>query len=197
MSLVRTIARPLLAATFIARGVDAFLHPMTRAERAQPIAERLAAAIGAPKDGELLIRANGAVMVGAGALLGTSTMPRLAALTLAASSVPATYVDHPFWELKDPQQRRAERGLFLREVGLFGGLLLAAVDTEGRPGLAWRGRHAVDELERSAHRASRQARRARRQASWAGRQLRRQARLEARDAVRSAQKAAHDVLPVA
>ena len=136
-------------------------------------------------------------------MLATGTLPRISALTLVASSVPATYVDHPFWQEKDPERRREERSMFLRNVGLIGGLLLAGVDTEGRPGLAWRGRHTVTEVERSAHRASRQVHRASRQARWAGRQLRRQARLETREAVRSAQKtarrsaqkAAKEVLP--
>lgn len=193
MSIVRTIARPLLAATFIARGVDALLHPMARAERAAPLVNQLARFEGAArltKDPELLVRGNGAVMVGAGVLLATGSAPRLSALALTASALPATYLDHPFWEAKDPQRRRDERSLFLRDVGLVGGLLLASVDTEGRPGLAWRGRHAVTEVERSAQRASKQAHRAGRQAKWAGRQLRRQARLEAREAMRSAQKSA-------
>jgi uncharacterized membrane protein YphA (DoxX/SURF4 family) len=193
MSIVRAIARPLLAATFITRGIDALLHPMSRAERAAPLVSRLARFEGAgrlTKDPELLVRGNGAVMVGAGVLLATGTAPRVSALALAAAGLPATYLDHPFWAIEDPEHRRDQRSLFLRDVGLVGGLLLAAVDTEGRPGLVWRGRHAVTEVERSAHRASKQAHRAWRPARWAGRQLRRQARLEAREAMRSAQKAA-------
>ncbi len=195
MSLLRLVARPLLAAPFIVRGVDALLHPMNRAERTQPMADRLPPAAGPLGNPEHLVRASGVVMVGAGALLATGTAPRVSAAVLAATSLPAIYTDRPFWTIEDPQQRRDQRALLLRELALVGGLLLAAADTEGRPGLAWRGRRAVTDLERSAHRASRQAR----TASWAakrtGRLLRRQARLEARLAQRNVQRATQDVLP--
>jgi putative oxidoreductase len=168
MSLVRALARPLLAATFISSGIDAFLHPMNRAARARPLLEKFGPQLGDPTgrsvDPEVLVRGSGAVMAGAGVMLATGTLPRLSALALAASSVPTTYLDHPFWEQKDPERRRDERAIFLRNLGLLGGLMLASVDTEGRPGLAWRGRHAVGQVERSAHRASRQAKRAARRA---------------------------------
>jgi hypothetical protein len=40
----------------------------------------------------------------------------------------------------------------------MGGLLLAAVDTEGRPGVAWRARHAAHDVRREAQHLGRQAR---------------------------------------
>lgn len=140
MSLVRRLARPLLAATFVSAGIDAFLHPMNRADRARSLTERISTPQG-PADPELLVRANGALQAGAGMLLALGRAPRFAALALVASAVPSTYLDHPFWEQTDPERRRDERALFLRNLGLIGGVMLAAVDTEGRPGLAWRGRH--------------------------------------------------------
>ena len=60
---------------------------------------------------------------------------------LAASLVPTTYVGHPFWQEPDPSQARQQRTHFLKNLGLLGGLLLAAVDTEGQPGLAYRAAH--------------------------------------------------------
>ena len=56
---------------------------------------------------------------------------------------------------QDPQVRAQQRTQFLKNLGLLGGLLLAAVDTEGRPGLAYRA-HMVSD---SAHRTARQTRR--------------------------------------
>ncbi len=182
MSLVRRIARPLLAASFIGSGIDAVLHPMNRAERARPLMDRVSPALGLPRDPELLVRGNGALMAGAGVLLATGRAPRLSAAALAATAVPATLLDQPFWQQKDPERRRDERAILLRNLGLLGGVLLAAVDTEGQPGLAWRGRTAVARAEKSAHRAGRQAR-------LAGRVARRQARLEAREALRTVQSA--------
>ncbi|HEU5107382.1 MAG TPA: DoxX family protein, partial [Micromonosporaceae bacterium] len=60
---------------------------------------------------------------------------------------------------------------FMKNMGLLGGLLLAAADTEGRPGLRWRAAHAADHTQRSVRRAARTARRtartARREAKMA------------------------------
>ena len=41
---------------------------------------------------------------------------------------------------------------------MFGGLILAALDTEGRPGLAWRTGHAIDHAEAAVRRTRREAR---------------------------------------
>jgi uncharacterized membrane protein YphA (DoxX/SURF4 family) len=181
MTLVRRLARPLLAAVFVQNGVDAFLHPAPRADAVRPLAQRAAAA-GLPDDPELLVRANGAVMAGAGALFALGRLPRLSALAMVATLAPTTYAEHAFWAEKDPERRRAQRRSFLENLGLLGGTLLATVDTEGRPGLAWRGRNAVHQAEKSARRATRDAKRASRQA-------RRAAKAEAREAVRSAKEA--------
>jgi len=153
MSIVRALARPLLAAPFVTTGIDAVLHPMNRAERARPLVDRLAPMAGLPADPDLAVRGTGALMAGAGLLLATGRAPRLAAMVLAAVALPSTYLDHPFWEQPDAQRRRDERTIFLRNLGLVGGALLAAVDTEGRPSLAWRGRRAVRRAERGTQKA--------------------------------------------
>ena len=182
MSIVRRIARPLLAASFVAAGLDAVLHPMPRAEAARPLVDRLAPSLGLPEDPELLVRANGALTVAAGTLLALGRLPRLSSLVLAATLVPSTYTEHAFWQEKDPQSRRTQRTLFLKNAGLLGGTLLAAVDTDGRPGLAWRGRRAVRQAENAGRRAARDARRSAKHA-------RSTARLEARQALHAASAA--------
>ena len=101
------------------------------------------------------MRANGAVMVGAGSLLALGRLPRLASTVLAATLVPTTIAAHPYWQEQDPEVRARQSIQFLKNLGLLGGLLLAAVDTEGRPGLAYRA-HMVND---SAHRTARQTRR--------------------------------------
>ena len=42
---------------------------------------------------------------------------------------------------------------------MLGGLLLAAVDTEGKPGLAWRARRAAADVRREAKQVAKDARR--------------------------------------
>ncbi|NIQ56635.1 MAG: hypothetical protein GWN71_25705, partial [Gammaproteobacteria bacterium] len=84
-------------------------------------------------------------------------MPRLASILLAASLVPAT-ATHQFWNVQDPEEKAAERKQFLKDLGLVGGLLLAGVDTEGRPGLRWRAGHAAAEARKAARARRREAR---------------------------------------
>ena len=166
MTVVRRIARPMLAAIFVTGGLDALLHPAERAKIAAPLVTKLSGPLNLPDDPEMLVRANGATMVAAGTMLGLGTFPRLAAAALAGTLIPTTYTAHAFWTVKDPAARAQQRTHFLKNVGLLGGVLLAAVDTAGKPGLAYRTRHAQSEArrqaaltKREAHRATKRARR--------------------------------------
>jgi uncharacterized membrane protein YphA (DoxX/SURF4 family) len=95
--------------------------------------------------------------VGAGLLLPTR-LHRLAALVLIGSIIPTTLGGHRFWEAEEPGMRELQQTQFLKNLGLLGGLILAAMDTEGRPDLAWRTRHAARHV---AHRADEAATRVR------------------------------------
>jgi len=172
MSAVRRVARPLLAAQFVLGGLDAYRHPAQRAKLAAPLIAKVPPQLGLPNDPELLVRINGAAMAGAGVLLALGRFPRLAAVVLSASVVPTTLGGHRFWEVKDPQARKQQQLHFTKNLGLLGGTLLAAVDTDGRPGLSWRARRANRDLHRSAGVARREARHAKNTA-------RREARLKA------------------
>src|SRR3954447_20285310 len=156
MTIVRRLARPLLAASFVQEGLDAVLHPAKRVDQARPLVQDVAAPLGLPKDPELFIRANGAVMMGAGALFALGRMPRLTGLALAATVAPGVYLHVMSLRTeKDGERRTAELDDMLRDLGRLGGALLAAVDTQGRPGIAWRSRHAAEHLGASAPRATR------------------------------------------
>lgn len=181
MTLVRRLARPLLAASFVSNGLDAFRHPAQRVEAARPLVARVADPLHLPQDPETFVRANGAAMAAAGALFGLGRFPRLSAVVMALTLAPTAY-QHAFWTEKDPVRRRDQRRALVQDASLLGAALVAAVDTQGRPGLAWRGRHAVKGAERTAKRAGRDARRA-------GRQAKRAAALETRHAVRTARSA--------
>ncbi len=144
MSLTRVVARPLLASVFIHGGLDALRHPDGKVKAAEqvagPIAERIP---GLPHDTETLVRLNGAVMVGAGALLAIGKFRRVASMALLASLLPTTYAGHRFWEESDDTTRAQQQIHFLKNLGLVGGLILASVDTEGRPSLAWRAKRTA------------------------------------------------------
>ncbi|HEY0401480.1 MAG TPA: hypothetical protein VGD09_05640, partial [Blastococcus sp.] len=76
-------------------------------------------------------------------------LPRLTALALSASVVPTTLAGHRFWEHTDPTERFGQISNFLKNAGLFGGLLLAVVDTEGKPSVGYRARRAAHEVAES------------------------------------------------
>ncbi len=157
--LVRRIARPLLASVFVVTGLDALRNPGARTTQTAHLLGQVPTPASVPDDPDLLVRINGGVLVAGGALLATGRLPRLASAVLAASLVPTTAVEHAFWEEIDPERKAQSRNLFLKNVGLLGGLLIAAADTEGRPGLAWRARHATQRTTHEAQLIGRAARR--------------------------------------
>jgi len=160
MTVVRRIARPMMAAIFVTSGLDMLRHPAKPAQAAAPVIKALAGRMNLPDDPELIVRADGATMLVAGTMLGLGKLPRLAALALAVTLVPTTYAAHAFWTVEDPTERAQQRIHFLKNVGLLGGVLLASVDTAGEPGLAYRARRVGYEARRQTSLAKREARHA-------------------------------------
>ena len=76
---------------------------------------------------------------------------------LAASLVPTTVAGHQFWNETDPAAKANQKIHFFKNLSMLGGLLLAAVDTEGRPGVAWRARRAATDVRRQAKHLGREA----------------------------------------
>lgn len=156
----------MLASMFVIGGVNALKNTEAAAERAKPVtdtvvpaAQKLAPGLPIPSDTRTLVRANAAAQIAAGLALATGRAPRLSALTLAATLVPTTAAGHRFWEESDPQAKMNQQTHFFKNVSMLGGLLIAGVDTAGRPGLAWRAKHAAADVRREARHAGRTARR--------------------------------------
>lgn len=166
MTVSRLIARPMLASMFVVGGVDALRNAEAMAPAAAPVADkvvpfarRLAPGAPIPSDPATLVRLNGAAQVLAGLALATGRAPRLASTVLAATLVPTTLVAHRFWEETDPGAKAGQRVHFLKNVSMLGGLLLAGVDTEGKPGVAWRAKRAASDVRREARQLAKDARR--------------------------------------
>jgi putative oxidoreductase len=120
---IRRLARPLLAATFIAEGVDALRNPGPHVQLAEGAGL---------SEAEKLVKVNAATKVGGGALLALNKLPRLSALALAASLVPTSAVRNAFWSESDPDVKARKQQGFITDLGLLGGLLVATADTGGR-----------------------------------------------------------------
>jgi uncharacterized membrane protein YphA (DoxX/SURF4 family) len=129
VKVVRTIARPMLAGLFIVAGLDVLANPEPRAKIAKPVVDSVASVVPfAPTDPVDAVRLNAAVHLGAGVLLATGVMSRLAAAALAVSLVPTTIAGHPFWEIEDPVNRSRQQTQFLKNMAILGGLLVVAFD---------------------------------------------------------------------
>jgi uncharacterized membrane protein YphA (DoxX/SURF4 family) len=150
MALTRRIARPMLASIFVVEGWDAVQHPAGKVKKVEVVTEPLDDNVGRiPLDPETLVRINGAVQIGAGVLLATGRFRRLASLALIGSIIPTTYAGHRFWEETDPATRAQQKIHFLKNLGLLGGLILAAFDTEGEPSLGWRAKRRAHQVEQA------------------------------------------------
>lgn len=164
MTPLRTFARGMLAAIFVAEGFNALRQPDRLVQKAKPLTDQLAPTLksihpGIPTDPKTLVRVNGGVQVVGGLLLASGRASTPAAAALAASLVPTTIAGHAFWTYEDPEQRRQQRTLFMKNAGLLGGLIFAALDNEGRPGLPWRAGDLSKRARRSTKRAYKTARR--------------------------------------
>lgn len=139
--MVRRLARPLLGLAFIDSGVATLRDDGRRAERARELG------VSQPQKAT---RALGAAQVVAGVLLILNKFPRLSALVLALTAVPDAVTAHPFWSEQDKLAKDQERAMFVRDLGLLGGALVAVSDTGGRESLPHRTGRAARKAAREA-----------------------------------------------
>lgn len=159
MSPIRRLARPLLAAPFVLDGADALRRPAPR------VADVARAGLSSP---ERVVQVAGVTKVLGGLLLATGRLSRLSSVALATAAAGNAVVHHPFWKESEATGKSREREQFVRELGLLGGLLVAAADTGGRESVP----HAAARISRrTARRASRAASRAQQQAERAASRL--------------------------
>jgi uncharacterized membrane protein YphA (DoxX/SURF4 family) len=179
MTVVRALARPLLSTIFVVQGAKALRDPEPHVTKAQPVADRLVpliqrvapAQIGdrIPESTANLVRLNGAAQVLGGLALASGKGRRLGAVVLAGSLIPTTLAGHSFWKESDKAARAAQKVQFMKNLGIMGGLLLAAVDTEGKPGVAYRATHGAKAVKRETRRGAKLAKRETKQLANAAR----------------------------
>jgi len=183
MKPVRTAARAMLASIFVISGVRIVLDPDSRVGSAKRVTDKVGPLLTKidprlPTDARTLVRAKAGVDVLAGLLLASGKLTRPAAAVLAANLVPTTIAGHPFWTLPQPERRQQETH-FLKNLGLLGGLLLAAADTQGKPSIGYRTSHAVERSQRSIEHA---VNRSQRSMKRAVKTAKREAKIAARSA---------------
>ena len=165
MTVIRVIARPMLASVFFVGAASALKNAPNLGAKASrvtdkviPLAQRAVPSAPIPTDPVAIVRANAVVQIAAAAALATGRAPRLSSAVLAASLLPTTIAGHAFWREQDAALKNTQRLNFFKGISLVGGLLIAGVDTEGKPGVAWRARRAGRDVRREARTFARQAR---------------------------------------
>lgn len=172
MTILRAFARTMLASYFVVNGVKAWRNPEALTETTEPVAEKvlpvaksvlprqLAAYL--PTDSTGVAKACGAAQVLGGLALATGLGRRLGAGVLAGCMLPQVLSANP---LKAPATDREELfGTLAKNVALLGGVALAAMDTEGKPDLAWRAQAHREATAKAAAQTARAAKQARKQA---------------------------------
>ena len=149
MSLVRFLARPMLASSFVIAGLDKLKNVDDTATQLSPLLRRASEALPFPTDEKSLARIIGGAQVGAGALLALGKCSRFSASLLAGISVLNTFVEWRSSDISTKEGRLARRARLLKNISLTGGVFLAAVDTAGKPSLAWRAEHLAMDAKKA------------------------------------------------
>ncbi|MEZ2389298.1 DoxX family protein [bacterium RCC_150] len=149
MSLIRFLARPMLGSSFVVAGLDKLKNADDTAKQLSPLLRAASDSLPFAADEKLLARVIGGTQVGAGALLALGKFSRLSATLLAGISALNTYVEWRSADISTKDGRQARRAQLLKNISLTGGVLLAAVDTAGRPSLAWRAEHLAADAKRA------------------------------------------------
>jgi len=118
MDLAFRLACIALGLPFIWLGYEAATAPGARVA--------MAAKLHLPRP-DLAVRFNGAAMVAGGIGVASGVLWQAAAVGLVVSLILTTLAGHAFWAESDPQARKANRIQFLKNLGLIGGLLAAAL----------------------------------------------------------------------
>lgn len=156
MSLVRLIARPLLASSFVYAGIERLRKPQETSRSLEPNLRRVGSVLPqastAADHPVAVARIIGGVQIGAGILLALGKAPRIAALLLVGTSAVTAVSDSAAQTgLKDRSSS------LLKNLSLVGAVLLAAADTAGRPSLAWRTQHLSKDASRSLRKGADEA----------------------------------------
>ncbi|MDQ0768617.1 putative membrane protein YphA (DoxX/SURF4 family) [Pseudarthrobacter defluvii] len=159
MPFIRTLARPMLASSFVLAGLDKLKNSDDTAQQLSPLLRKAASSLPFQASEKTLARVIGGTQVGAGVLFGLGKFSRLSAGLLTAISLLNTFVEWRSADISSKEGRENRRNQLLKNLSLGGGALLASVDTAGKPGLAWRAEHLAADARRNASDLAADARR--------------------------------------
>lgn len=153
----------MLSSIFFVGAWSALKNSDKLAAKATKVTDRIVprlqgAGVPVTRDPATLVKINAVTQIAAAAALATGRAPRTSAAVLGATLVPTTLAGHAFWDETDPALRQQQKLNFAKNVSVLGGLVLAALDTEGKPGVAWRARRAAKDLARESRALAKESR---------------------------------------
>lgn len=193
MSLVRFLARSLVAGAFISDGIKKATSPDESAPEAEaftstvaPLVQRVAPAgysSHIPEDARTWVRYGGIAEIIGGLMFATGLGRRIGALLLANASVLNVAIAYPGKDASTDDKKAARPELF-HHLALLGATILASQDLQGRPSLAWRASHTAEragkEISGTTEDLSKRARKTATKAEKRAQKLASKARKEAR-----------------
>lgn len=184
MTLLRAVARPMMASMFVVGGINSVRNAPALATTAKPVTDKIvplvrraAPTAPIPEDVTTLVRINGAAQVAGGLMLATGRMPRLSSLLLAATLAPTTAAGHAFWQESDPAAKANQKVHFFKNISMAGGLLMAGIDsdphkkllvTRAKESAVEAGESVRDKAAEASRRANKRAAKANKRAHKAG-----------------------------
>lgn len=158
MSIVRRLARPLLATGYVAGGVEAFRNSSAAAEKLDPVLKQVEQVLPQvrPVTANRAQVAQGiaAAQVLAASALALSKLPRLSASVLLGTTAINTYVQYQSADASTKEAKSNRRNNVFKNLSLVGAVMIASVDTSGNPSLAWRASHLADDVRKNAAKVS-------------------------------------------
>ncbi|MDN5701139.1 MAG: DoxX family membrane protein [Kocuria sp.] len=158
MSIVRRLARPLLATGYVAGGVEAFRNSSAAAEKLDPVLKQVEQVLPQvrPVTANRAQVAQGiaAAQVLAASALALSKLPRLSASVLLGTTAINTYVQYQSADASTKEAKSNRRNNVFKNLSLVGAVMIASVDTAGNPSLAWRASHLADDVRKNAAKVS-------------------------------------------
>ncbi len=152
MTIIRALARPMLASSFILSGLDSLRNADRTAQQLSPVLGPVAAALPLDASEKTLARALAGAQVGAGILLAAGKFSRAAAVLLTITAGMTTLVEYRNASKDTKEAKAHRRSQLAKNIALLGGALLASVDTAGRPGLAWRAEKMLESSKKTTRR---------------------------------------------
>ncbi|MEX3598772.1 DoxX family protein [Kocuria carniphila] len=158
MSIVRRLARPLLATGYVVGGVEAFRNSSAAAEKLDPVLKQVEQVLPQvrPVTANRAQVAQGiaAAQVLAASALALSKLPRLSASVLLGTTAINTYVQYQSADTSTKEAKSNRRNNVFKNLSLVGAVMIASVDTSGNPSLAWRASHLADDVRKNAAKVS-------------------------------------------